>query len=214
MKTLRTLSLLAAVLLAACAGNEVRGSGNVATEARTVPEFASLDVSGGWHVEITVGTPQSVEISGDDNLLPLVRTEMKDGALVVDSKENLAPKDELTLRIRVANIHRIESSGSSKITVHGVKNERLFVDLSGSAKFEADGTTKRLDVVVSGSADVDTQALEAEKAFVKISGSGAAKVNATKAIDASISGSGAVRYLGSPAEVKRNVSGSGSIEPL
>lgn len=214
MKTLHTLSLLAALLLAACAGNEVRGSGNVATEARTVHEFASLDVSGGWRVEITVGTPQSVEISGDDNLLPLVRTEMKDGALVVDSKENLAPKDEMTLRIRVANIHRIESSGSSKIAVHGVKNERLLVDLSGSAKFEADGTTKRLDVYVSGSADVDTQALEAEKVVVKISGSGAARVNATKALEANISGSGAVRYKGAPAEVNKNVSGSGSIEAL
>lgn len=214
MKTLHTLTLLAVWLLAACAGNEVRGSGQLATETRSVPEFASLDVSGAWRVEITVGTPQSVEISGDDNLLPLVRTQMKDGALVVDSKENLAPKGELTMRIRVANIHRIESSGSSKFSVHGVKNERLLVDLSGSAKFDADGATKRLDVYVAGSADVDTQSLVAEKVVVKIAGSGAARVNATKALEANISGSGAVRYKGSPAEVNKNVSGSGSVEPF
>lgn len=213
MKLLERLSLLAWVVLAACAGNEVRGSGRAVTETRTVPEFASLDVSGAYRVEITVGTPQSVELSGDDNLLPLIRTELKDGALVVDSKENLNPAGELVLRVRVADIRRVESSGSSKITVRGVKNERLFLDLSGSAKVEAEGQTGRLDVSISGSADVDTQALQAEMVYVNISGSAAAKVAAAKSLDASISGSGSVRYKGAP-EVKKRVSGSGSIEPL
>ena len=44
-----------------------------------------------------------------------------------------------------------------------------------------------------------------------VSGSGSIFVTATKSLDASVSGSGAILYAGSPPNVTSNITGSGAI---
>jgi hypothetical protein len=44
-----------------------------------------------------------------------------------------------------------------------------------------------------------------------VSGSGSIFVTATKSLDASVSGSGAILYVGSPKQVTKSVTGSGAI---
>jgi hypothetical protein len=44
-----------------------------------------------------------------------------------------------------------------------------------------------------------------------VSGSGSIFVTATKRLDASVSGSGAILYAGSPPNVTSNITGSGAI---
>jgi Putative auto-transporter adhesin, head GIN domain len=49
---------------------------------------------------------------------------------------------------------------------------------------------------------------------VRVFAAGDADVHATEKLTASVTGSGDIRYAGSPKKVDRNVKGSGSIESL
>ena len=74
-------------------GPSVAGSGAVTTDTRTVSAFERVDVGGEYDVVIRVGTTRSVVIEGDDNLLPLIRTEVREGTLHIDSEKDLRPRD-------------------------------------------------------------------------------------------------------------------------
>ena len=57
-------------------GSGVSGSGRVATDKRDVKGFSSVDVSGIFQVEIVSGKDFSVEVQADDNILPLIQTNV------------------------------------------------------------------------------------------------------------------------------------------
>ncbi|MEP6559848.1 MAG: DUF2807 domain-containing protein, partial [Nakamurella sp.] len=70
------------------------------------------------------------------------------------------------------------------------------------------GTAK---VTVTGSGHYNGSTLVTAQTEVDLNGSGDASVNATDRLSATVSGSGNVTYSGNPAQVSKNVSGSGDV---
>jgi hypothetical protein len=73
------------------------------------------------------------------------------------------------------------------------------IDISGSGDASVDGDADDAQFTVTGSGDIAADRLVARKVAVSISGSGDARVNATEALDARVSGSGDVAYRGQSA---------------
>ncbi len=155
-----------------------------------MPAFDGLSLSGALEVEVTVGGTQSVELSGDENVLPLIRTRVVKGALVVDS----------------------ESSGACNGTIKGISGKRFTVDVSGASSFELTGTAETVGIDLSGSGAIGARGLEAPTVSASVSGAGQIELTATSTLAASVSGVGSIEYWGKPGSVSRNVSGVGSIE--
>ena len=192
-------------------GKGVRGSGNRVTEKRDVPGFLSIEVSGAYEVEITAQKERSLEITGDDNILPLVTTEVKGNVLHISSSKSYNVTRSITLKITVPDLEEISSSGASKITVSNIKNSEMGIDSSGASKISVAGETKRLKIGTSGASDIEAKDLYAEKVSVQSSGAGYVSVYATEQLEASASGAARVDYYGNPANVKPDVSGAGSV---
>ena len=102
-------------------------------------------------------------------------------------------------------------SGSGNIVVGGIEAESLEVTLPGSGTLTGSGTATRLDVTVGGSGTVQFTRLVANDVRAVVSGSGSIFVTATKSLDASVSGSGAILYVGNPQDVTKSVTGTGAI---
>jgi hypothetical protein len=71
--------LLALVMLVTACGrihHDVAGSGIRQKQKREVPAFTSINTSGSFDIEVVCQKFQSLEVEGDDNILPLVRTEV------------------------------------------------------------------------------------------------------------------------------------------
>src|SRR5215468_7618859 len=64
-------------------GSEVRGSGVAVTEARALPAFDRVELSGSNNVVIRVGAKQRVVVHTDDNLAGRVMTTVERHMLVV-----------------------------------------------------------------------------------------------------------------------------------
>lgn len=211
-------------------GPLVRGSGVAATETRDVPDFERVSVGGNLDVVVEVGRPTRVTVAGDDNLVPLVRTEVRGSTLVIEQKKRLRPSDGLTVTVAVPRLERASVSGSGEMTVRGVASEAFRASVSGSGELDAEGdfgdlsanvsgsgemmmrgTAETVDVGVSGSGEVDLMAVPAREARVSVSGSGDVAVQVREHLVARISGSGDVRYAGDPT-VDGRVSGAGRIQ--
>ena len=189
-----------------------KGSGKIETETRTVESFDRIETDLGVNLNIHVGEPLKLTVSIDDNLLDNITTKVHGHTLEISSRKSFSTEQDCAVEIWVPNLESIECNGSGEIVVHGLKADDFSFELNGSSDFSAFGTVSSLHIDVNGSGSVDARRLVADDAKVSISGSGDVQVNAKKALDVDISGSGSLEYLGHPDHIRQSVSGSGSVD--
>jgi hypothetical protein len=218
VKMKKTVCLLALLLVMTGCGKYMKwgnkgtsGSGVVKTEKRDIGAFTSVNVSGAYEVEIVCQKQPGLEIEGDDNILPLVNAFVKDNTLYIESARSFNVKRAIKVRITTGNLEGLSSSGASKITLEGVKNEQLVIETSGASRIDAAGETKSLEIESSGASKVDVQELRASRVKVSLSGAGRANIYATEELNADVSGASQVTYYGEPKVVNKSISGAGSI---
>jgi hypothetical protein len=211
MKKATLFLSLMLLMLSGCKFNKVSGSGAMKLDKRSVPAFKSVDISGAYEVEIVAQKEQSVEIEGDDNLLPLIKTEVRNGVLAISNEKSLSTRNKIRVRISVQQLDGIETSGASDVVATNVKSDQFKIGSSGASDLKVSGEAKSVSIDSSGAGDIDTKDLRAEKVNVSSSGAATAEVYATEELTASVSGGGNVSYYGDPKTVKEDKSGAGTI---
>ena len=212
------------------------GSGKVQSEARAVTGFQAITSRGSVKLVLRQGTREGLVLRADDNILPLIETQVVDRAgvptLEIGTKRGASYSSrspiEATIDLITLNALTISGSGdvasdalktgSLKITISGSGNVRLkqlaadevSTRIAGSGNVEFGGRTAKLAVSVSGSGDVNARALEADDVSISVAGSGDANVTARKTLTISIAGNGSVVYAGE-ATVKSSIAGHGRV---
>lgn len=213
------LTLVLPVLLAGCVVavgsgcglHTVLGSSVEKTESRVVGDFKRIEVRGSADVDVALGAPTSVTVSGDENVLPFLRTEVRGDTLVIGLKDgSFKLRHPLKVAVTAPALAGVEIAGSADVDVRGLRGERFDASIAGSGNLTAEGEVGRLDVSIAGSGDVKLFDLQARDVAIDIAGSGDARVSASSALDVSIAGSGDVRYRGEP-KVAKSIAGSGRV---
>lgn len=189
----------------------VKGSGNIITENRDIKGFRAIDVSGVFQVEITAQKEFSVQVEADDNLVPLIKTEVNDGVLEISTEKRVRSSKKLVVRITAPDIDRIEASGATTVRLADVKNSALAIDTSGASKVGIAGVTEKLTVEVSGASKIDASELNAVDASVDASGASNVSVSVSGELKADASGASKVTYSGSPKNIDKRSSGASKI---
>jgi hypothetical protein len=215
MKRLFTV-LFVAFILSSCgylenSGKHVSGSGSKQTETRDLGNFDAVEISGAYIVKIDSGGKTSLQIEADDNLLPLIKTEVRGGRLVISSKEDFNTRKSPVVTISMPDVKRVEASGASNFEISGVKNDSLELKLNGASSMDLAGETGKLKVDMAGAGSMDAKNLHAKTVDLNTSGAGSASVYATDALNVAISGVGSVDYYGQPKFIRKNISGFGSL---
>jgi hypothetical protein len=211
------LALVLAALALAVALDEssttpaTQGSGVTASETRDLPPFTAVDLAGVNNVTVGVGGEQRVVVRGDDNVLPLVTTEVESGTLVIAQSESFDTATNLSVEVVVPALEAVRLSGSGTVTVDGHDLDLLALDLSGAGTLRGSGTAQRLDVELGGTGDVQLETLAVEEATVTLPGSGNVHVHVSERLDARVSGTGSVFYSGDPKTVTKEITGTGVI---
>ncbi len=214
MKTI-CLPILCVALAGLCGCNfkSIHGSGVAKTETRMVGAFSKINVTGSPEVEITVGSPASLTITADDNLLPIIETKVDGDTLDIGSTESYSTSLGVKLKITVPKFEGASVTGSSEIHATGVSARDFIASVTGSGSIVLAGSADLLDGQITGSGEIKATELAAKNASVGVTGSGRVLVNASEKVDASITGSGSVRYSGNPPTVQKRITGSGQIKP-
>ncbi|MBK8302740.1 MAG: DUF2807 domain-containing protein [Chloracidobacterium sp.] len=191
----------------------VKGSGNMSAEDRSISGFHGIDVGGVYQVEITAQKEYSVRIEADDNLLPLIQTEVNDGILKIESERRISPKSKIRIIIGAPNIDKLEVSGVANVTLNDLKNSDLTIDSSGASKIKLTGETAKLTVDVSGATKIDAETLTAGNANIEASGACNVTVNVSGELRADASGASRIIYGGSPTNIIKDTSGASKVSP-
>jgi hypothetical protein len=185
------------------------------SQTRTVSAFNAVDLAGTLQVEVTLGKAASVEIVGDADLVDKVTTKVKDGALVINTPElrgnDHRRNSHLRAIITAPDLTALTISGTGGIKVGGVANDRLAISVPGTGAITATGSTGALHVDLAGTGEVAAKQLSARDVVVDIAGTGSARLNATRSLEARITGTGSVNVHGHPSQVRKSVSGVGSV---
>ncbi len=202
--------MLAGVLLTSIVGCGENGSGAITTESRSVSGFSEVEVRGVIHLELTLGGAQTLSLTGDDNLLPLIETEVVGDKLIIKSTRNISPSAPLVAKVEAPDVTLVEGSGAADLRISHVDNRELAVELSGVGKLHVEGKTEKLRLRVSGAGSANAQQLAAADIVVDVSGAGTVDVGAPKKLAVEISGAGTVRYEGDPT-IEKNLSGAATV---
>jgi hypothetical protein len=189
----------------------VEGSGNIVRQARSAAAFSSVHVQGPFDLEILVGPRHSVEVEIDGNLSDRIGTRVEGGELRIETTGSFRTRSVPKVRLTVPTLDRVLVQGSGDARIRGVKGGRLELVGQGSGDFVVDGRADSLVASLFGSGNADLTRIEAPDLTVSVYGSGDARVRATRALSASVFGSGRIDYSGDPTEVSRSVHGSGRI---
>ena len=218
-------------------GPTVPGSGNIITQEREVGGFEAVAVDFPGQVFISQGEAESVKVKGDDNLLPALKSEIKNGTLRIyyasDDGKHVNPSKPVVITIVAKELKDVNFETAGDLHVDGIQNtdlnvnvsgagnlemtdisvDRLTVNLSGAGNMTASGTTGNLVVTISGFGNFNGADMHSKSAEIDLSGAGNATVWADESLKAAISGAGSVNYYGA-ATVKKQVSGLGNVKHL
>lgn len=190
----------------------VKGSGNVVTENREISGFHSIEVGGVFNVEIVAQQDYSVSIEADDNLMPLIKTEVNNGVLEISNDKSMKSSQKINIKISAPDLERLETSGASKVSLVNLKNSEFLLETSGASKVTVAGETNKFVVDVSGASKIDAEGLKSTDANVQASGASKVMVNVSGSLAADCSGASSVIYSGTPSNIDKKTSGVSKVE--
>jgi hypothetical protein len=216
-------------------GPVTKGSGTIVTEERQLEDFFIVDVNYPVRMSISQGDEQSVTVTGDDNVLPGLITEVQDDTLRIyydpAAAERVNPTELVEISIVVKELYKVDFATAGQVTVDGMEISnletsitgagniylnnidvtQLSANLSGAGSMTASGKAQNLLVTISGFGSFDGKQLHCQTANVNLSGAGSATVWVDDQLDVKISGAGSVNYYGSP-NVDKKISGVGTVK--
>jgi hypothetical protein len=212
MKRLAGLVLLTA-LAAGChgMGPQIRGSGKRELQKRNVSPFTSISTEGAFTIEVTCQKDLSLEVEGDDNVLPYVTSDVSNNVLRLKNTKNYSTSEPVKFKISVPNLDGFSSNGAGRIDIRGISNDKFEIDANGAPTIIVSGTTKVIDIGANGAVKVDTTKLHAARGVVETNGASHVDLDVTDQLDATVNGPSTITYKGDPV-VNKSVRGPGKVE--
>jgi hypothetical protein len=212
----------------------VTGSGKVVQETRSVSGFSQIELAISGDAYVQQGDTESLTIEGEDNILPLITTNVQGGRLVIDSKPatSFRMTRPLVFHITVRDLSGLEISGSGKFIAGQVQADNMNLQISGSGEISFDqltaqslaasidgsgtirvssGMVVKQSVEIPGSGNFNADQLQSQDTTVRLDGSGNANLWVTDQLNVVVNGSGNVYYYGSP-QVSSTINGSGDVQ--
>jgi len=217
---------------------KVYGSGNVVKEARTLENLTGVVLSEEGDLFIDVGEQEQLIIEAEDNLQEYLIAEVRNGILDIKKlPENvtlnatkpiryyLTVKELKALTIKNSGdaevtevnteIFSIRITGSGSVHVNTLNVRRFDMELTSSGNLTVgDGEADEQYIRLSSSGEYDGENVICQKAYVRLTSSGNATINVLERLEADLSSSGNVYYVGSPKVVYKDSSSTGRVHSL
>ena len=235
MKTILNITILLILLgsSTSCFFSGVKGNGNVVTKNRNISDdFVRVKASAGIDVFITQNGEMSLVVEADENLHELIKTEVRNGTLYIESKKNIWTAKAKKVHLSIEKLLEIEVSSGAELTSENTLNandlkiiatsgaelnlhlnvDSLYCESSSGADVNLDGRANNFNVNSSSGSDIDAYGLETSYCIAKASSGSNIKVNVNKTFDGDASSGADIQFRGNAKIVSSNDSSSGNIK--
>jgi hypothetical protein len=193
----------------------ITGSGRVVSESRPVSGFSAIAVSLPARVVIVQSGTESLSVTAEDNILPLVQTEVVGGRLVIGlaSPASISATRGILVEVQARAIAAVDADDASRVEFGGLQADRLSVHASGASEVMGSGAARELRLDVSGAVRCQLAGIATRTASATVSGTSYALLRVADSLVATASGLSVVEYYGDPVVVS-NVSGVSAVRRL
>jgi hypothetical protein len=225
--------LLASLLSAAAAVSAAAWpTAETGSAVREVKGFDRVELAIRGELVLTQGDRESLTIEASASDLAQITTAVRGTTLqIAHASPGPGPRGPVTYRLtmkRIAGLAtsssgniqantveadslRIAVSSSGSVTIGRLTAKTLDVTLSSSGSCTVAGTVDGQKIQLSSSGEYRAEHLDSRTASIGVSSSGSATIRVLESLEARISSSGSVRYLGNPPRVTSSTSSSGRL---
>jgi len=213
----------------------ISGSGNVIREERKVEGFKGISASSGLNLFIKQGSNESLIIEAEDNIMPLIITEVKNDVLEIHYKLfswGLSLTKPVNVYISVKELNEIKGSSGSSIKTEEIATGSIKINLSSSATgqfvlqateidanassgalINISGKTYNQKINLSSGCSYEALDLISKSAVADVSSGASVKINVSDSLKVNISSGGLVQYKGTP-KISSNISSGATLKNI
>lgn len=226
-------ALLASLFLASCERFH-HDSGAFTVEYRSLDtaSFNAISLSGGMDLLLNQEFHDGLKIEGGENIIPYIEYEvLADELRISEESNNFLHDKSLRISLQKHQLESIELFGSGDLNATEISADHFSLITSGSGDaqiaFESlhyfnlgaegsgnmllSGEAESASYIMEGSGDLNAKHLHLATCTVLMIGSGDVEIHVDSVLNATITGSGDLRYWGNPEIVNVNMSGSGTV---
>ena len=180
----------------------VVGEGDVQAEVRELPPFSRVSVAAGMKVIVGAAADQKVSVAAQPNLLPLIKTDVVEGQLIVtlDAEGGVTATKPMSLTVEIPVLESVALSGGSVGYVEHTGGD-LKLDVSGGAEITGIGTTPDLRLTATTGSHAKLGELVAQVAEISVNDGATAELNVVTSLTGVADGGSTVILTSKPASV-------------
>jgi len=206
------------------------------SEIRQLGVFTKIEMDGGATVILVQGNEHSIKVEGTQRIVDQLRTEVKDGVLVIDYRDRKlfelwAENPTLTITFKDLSDFKLDGgvelkaddlnlekinftiNGGASVRLNNLVVNTLNMSLAGGGDIHVSGVAENLTIDVSGGTNFEAGDLKCANVSVKIAGAGNVEVWVTDKLNLDLAGAYSVSYWGSP-EITQSIAGIGQVKAL
>lgn len=181
--------------------NEVRGSGKISREQRSVAPFRAIAI-GPFLSSVTVdvgGTQSVVNVQIDDNLTSFLKIKSVDGVLTVDfkdpnNKQFWLSRATIDVTIKTPSLSQLRNESNGNVLITNLTGESFDLINQANGNVTLRGAVGEFNVVSAANGDIRAKELIATKARVITQANATVEVN-TRQLNAQKSGHATIRNV-------------------
>ncbi len=217
-------------------GDCFKSTGDIAIEYRTLAAFDTIETKDNVNVFLTTDTFFEVKVEAGENLIPLIKTEVKNNKLIIynNNKCNWVRSFSVPINVHVTmpSPGGIINEGTANFkSINVVKDRTLLIKMTSSGDIDLQldiphllgnlsasqgnlylkGTCNLFEVFYLGNTIIYGNDLAIEKAYIQTTGTGDFQLNVSDEIGANIGWVGNIYYTGDATVAYANYTSSGRI---
>lgn len=171
--------------------NKITGTGPVVTQNLDLDAFNKIENVGVANFYITIGSPQSVVLKAQQNIIDVMTYDVVDQTFEVGLQENVSIEnhEEIRFDITMESINQIELIGVGDFNLSGDDQEELTINVTGVGNIKAfDMKVGTCTITFTGVGDCEVHVID--ELTVTLSGVGNIYYKGTPTINSTITGTG------------------------
>ena len=190
----------------------LNGEGPVISEIRPLGgDFRSIVHQIPGSIFISQGSPATLTIEGQENLLAFLSNEVENEILTLNFERCLNSGQPFNVFVEIPDLRAVSLAGLGNITLENdMITERLEASIVGAGNINLRGFSDTLEIVIVGQGNAFAYDMESDLCEVDIVGQGNVQVTVNDVLNVIIEGQGNVFYRGMPT-ISSDIIGSGEI---
>ena len=137
-----------------------------AQQTRAVGDFTGIKAGDAFDIKITQSDANTVKVNAPESVQSQIKTEVKDGILIISAEGNIKGDDDMTISISIKSLTSIDVSGASDVkSENQLTCDKINIITNGAGDIHLDIKANDIKTDISGAGDVtlkgSTQTLDA-----------------------------------------------------